>query len=583
MGFSNIISLLTGVALFLFGMLLMGEGLKKVAGNKLERILYKLTGNPLKGMLFGAGMTTVIQSSSATSVMMIGFVNTNLMKVRQAVPVILGAILGASTTGWVICLSTLEGAGGIATLFSTSTLAGVTAMVGIILKMFSSNIHKNRIGEVLLGFGVLMVGMATMSGSVSVLKDSEQFTELITKVSNPFFGILVGIAFTCVLQSSTAAVGILQALTVTGGISFGNAVPLIMGISIGGAVPVLLSSVSSTKEGRQTLLAYMISNIAGVVILAPIYYVAVYFGNIIPIEKSLGMVDVALANTIYRLVVVVILLPMYKQIVRLSERLIPNVEEIKKQESMILPDERLISRPSIALEQSKKAICDMATKAMDNFKTAVEMLDNYSDEIVEEIEKQEDIIDRYDDKLSNYLMKLNQVELDTAQNKTVAKQLHVITDFERIGDHGVNIIRSAKEFHEKNISMSKEAIDELKVIDSAVKEIFEMAYNAFSNDDLEMALNIEPLEEVIDGLCDMSKLNHMDRLRKGACEYEAAFVYNDMIISYERVADHCSNIALALISVKDNGFEPHAYSHDVKAKNKDFEEKYNEYKIKYQL
>ena len=385
MGFTNIVSLLTGVALFLFGMLLMGEGLKKVAGNKLERILYKLTGNPLKGMLFGAGVTTFIQSSSATSVMMIGFVNTNLMKVRQAIPVILGAILGTSITGWVICLSMLEGAGGIAALFSTSTLTGVTAIVGIILKMFSSKLHKNRIGEVLLGFSVLMVGMSTMSGSVSVLKNSPEFTDVITKVSNPLVGILIGIVFTCVLQSASAAVGILQALTVTGSIHFGDAVPLIMGISIGAAVPVLLSAITSTKEGRQTSLAYLTSNIAGVIILAPIYYVIVYFTDIIPTGKALDMVDVALINTIYRLIVVIVLLPMYKWLARLSELIIPNEEEIKKQESMVLPDERLRSRPSLALEQSKSAVCDMATKVVESFRAAVGMLEEYSEEMYETI------------------------------------------------------------------------------------------------------------------------------------------------------------------------------------------------------
>lgn len=583
MGFSNIISLLTGVALFLFGMLLMGEGLKKVAGNKLERILYKLTGNPLKGMLFGAGVTTFIQSSSATSVMMIGFVNTNLMKVRQAIPVILGAILGTSITGWVICLSMLEGAGGIAALFSTSTLTGVTALVGIFLKMFSSKLHKNRIGEVLLGFSVLMVGMSTMSGSVSVLKESPQFTTLITKVSNPLLGIIIGVVFTCVLQSASAAVGILQALTVTGSIQFGNAVPLIMGISIGAAVPVLLSAITSTKEGKQTSLAYLTSNLAGVIILAPIYYVIVHLSNVIPTDYSLGMVDIALINTIYRLVVVIILLPMYKWIARLSELIIPNEIENKKQEIMILPDERLLSRPSLALEQTKNAICDMAGKAVENYKVSLKMLEEYSEDSVDKIMEQEDIIDSYEDKLTNYLMKLNLAELDDVQNKVISKQLHVLTDFERIGDHGVNITQYARELNEKNIEISKEAMQDLKVIERAVDEIVNLAHQAFVNDDLNMAVSIEPLEEVIDSLCDVAKLHHIDRLRKGVCTYESAFAYNDMLISYERVADHCSNIALALISVRDNVFEPHAYSHDIKVKNKDFDEKYNEYKAKYQL
>lgn len=583
MGFSNIITLLTGVALFLFGMLLMGEGLKKVAGNKLERILYKLTGNPLKGMLFGAGVTTFIQSSSATSVMMIGFVNTNLMKIRQAIPVILGAILGTSITGWVICLSMLEGADGIAALFSTSTLTGATALIGIVLKMLSTNLHKNRIGDVLLGFSVLMMGMSTMSGSVAVLKENEEFTRLITKVSNPVVGILIGIGFTCVLQSASAAVGILQALTVTGSIHYDNVIPLIMGISIGAAVPVLLSALTSTKEGKQTSLAYLTSNVVGVLCMAPVYYVVAYVFDVFPMEKSLGMVDVALANTIYRLIVVMILLPTYKAIAKLSEMIIPNKEENIKQETMLLPDEKLVSRPSLALEQSKAAVCDMAAKAIENFKMAVELFDEYSEEKAQLIMKQESIIDAYEDKLTTFLMKLNCVELDNVQNGLLSKQLHAITDFERIADHAMNIAQYIREMKEKDMDMSKAAAKELKIIQSAIDEVLTITYEAFTKDNLTLAKNIEPLEEVIDSLCDTAKLHHVDRIRTGECTYEAAFLFNDILISFERVSDHCSNVGLAVVSSKDNTFEPHEYCKNIKIRDDDFEKKYEDYLSKYEL
>lgn len=583
MGFSNIITLLTGVALFLFGMLLMGEGLKKVAGNKLERILYKLTGNPLKGMLFGAGVTTFIQSSSATSVMMIGFVNTNLMKIRQAIPVILGAILGTSITGWVICLSMLEGADGIAALFSTSTLTGATALIGIVLKMFSTNLHKNRIGDVLLGFSVLMMGMSTMSGSVAALRESEEFTRLITKVSNPVVGILIGIGFTCVLQSASAAVGILQALTVTGSIHYDNVIPLIMGISIGAAVPVLLSALTSTKEGKQTSLAYLTSNVVGVLCMAPVYYVVAYVFDVFPMEKSLGMVDVALVNTIYRLIVVMILLPAYKAIAKLSEMVIPNKEESIKQETMLLPDEKLVSRPSLALEQSKASVCDMAAKAIENFKMAVELFDEYSEEKAQLIMKQESIIDAYEDKLTTFLMKLNCVELDNVQNGLLSKQLHAITDFERIADHAMNIAQYVREMKEKDMDMSHAAAKELKIIQSAIDEVLTITYEAFTKDNLTLAKNIEPLEEVIDSLCDTAKLHHVDRIRTGECTYEAAFVFNDILISFERVSDHCSNVGLAVVSAKDNTFEPHEYCKNIKIRDDDFEKKYEDYLSKYEL
>lgn len=583
MDVTDIISLLIGIALFLFGMTLMSEGLKKVAGNKLENILFRLTGNPIKGMLFGIGITTLVHSSSATAIMMIGVVNTNLMKVKQAVPVIIGSILGSCITGWMICLSVLEGAKGIVSLFSTTTLTGVSAVVGISLKMFSKKVYKNRIGEVLLGFSVLMVGLSTMSESASVLKESESFMNLLIKVSNPLLGILIGIVFTCIIQSATAAVGIIQTLTVTGSITIGNAVPLVMGISIGAAMPVLLSAIGSTKEGKQTALAYLTSNSLGVLIIAPVYYAIINILEWNPTTKIIGMVGVASINSIYRLVVMIVLLPLYKIIVRFSELLIPNKEEIMKEQVMILPDERVLSRPTLALSQAEKSVIDMAKKAIDNVNNSISLVENYSLAGTEEIVYIEELVDSYEDKLTTYLMKLHTVELDSEQNMIFSKCIHAITDIERISDHAVIISRIATLLHEKNMGMSMEAIRELNIIKKALDEILNLAIYSFEHNNLESARKIGPLEKVIDKLCDDAKLIHIDRLRKGMCKHEVAFVFNDILASYGRIAAHCSNIALLVMSTKDKNYETHAFSQYVFKDDIDYEKFYTGFKEKYEI
>ncbi len=583
MDITVIMKLLTGVSLFLFGMTLMSEGLKKVAGNQMETVLGKLTGSPCKGILFGTAVTTVIQSSSATTVMVVSFVNSGILRVRQAIPVILGAILGTSITGWVICLSELEGVGGVASIFSTSTLICVTAVLGIVLKMFSKKVMHNRIGEVLLGFAVLMHGMSTMSGAVGFLKDSEAFAGMLVKFSNPLLGIFVGIIFTCVLQSASAAVGILQVLTVTGGITFEVVLPLIIGISIGAAVPVLLSAIGAIAEGKQTALAYLTSNVMGALFVGVLFYGIAMFVEIPFMSSTLTMVTVALVNTIYRLIVILVLSPFCNLIAGLSERVFKVEAEEIDDDGLMPLDDRFVSQPSMAVEQCRKAIFDMAERACDGLQSAIKLRHEYSEETYNNVVLQENVVDVYEDKIGTYLMKVSTWELDEIQVGMVSKFLHTLSDFERISDLARNLAESTNEIRERNIELTDEIIHELDVMEAAVSEIVESTITAFESNDLVFASKIEPLEDVIDNLCSDIKANHMNRINSGLCTYELSFVFSDMLTNYERIADHCSNIAIAMISINSNRYDTHEYLHNIKKKDELFEVHSEEYMKKYFL
>lgn len=583
MSVENVLELLTGIALFLFGMSLMGEGLKQVAGNKLEVILYKLTGSPLKGTLFGAGITAVIQSSSATSVMVVGFVNSGLMKLYQAIPVVLGAIFGTSITGWVICLSELNGASGLTALLSTSTLTCAAALVGIFLRMFSKNRFKNHLGSILLGFAVLMFGMSAMSGAVSPLKESAAFIGILTKFSNPVIGVLVGIAFTSILQSASAAVGILQALSIAGVISFSIALPLIMGIGIGAAVPVLLSAIGATREGKCTAFAYLISNAMGAAIVAVVFYALNAVFSFSFMNLMLTTVSIAILNSVYRLIVVALLLPLVKQIEKIALFMVSSKNESVQEKPELLPlEERFINHPALAIEQSRNAVNDMANKAQENLFLAFELLRKYSPEQYEQAQMLEELVDSYEDKLGTYLLKITSKELDSMQNASVGKILHTITDFERISDHAVNLADTAKELFEQKKSFSGPALHEVDVIGTAVKEIVTASFHAFLTNDLQLASRIEALEEVIGDLCGEAKLHHVERLQEGLCSFSAGFAFNDIMTSYERVADHCSNIAVAMIAIESDSFDTHEYINSVKQlKHDTFAEYLEEYSQKY--
>lgn len=584
MSVADVISLLGGIALFLFGMSLMGEGLKKVAGSRLELVLYKLSSTPLKGVLLGTGVTAVIQSSSATSVMVVGFVNSDMMKVKQAIGVIMGAILGTSVTGWILCLSSLEGGSGVVQLLSTEVLTGIVAVVGIILRMFTGKTSNRYVGEILLGFAVLMYGMSAMSGAVSPLRESEAFIRILTSFSNPILGILVGLAFTSVLQSASAAVGILQALAITGAVTFEVALPIVMGIAIGAAVPVLLSALGANLNGKRTAFIYLLIDVLGVLIWALLFYGANAIIHFTFLGAVMSSVSIALMNTLFRLATVIVLLPCIGLMERMVELLFPDDGSAAEEQEMDRLEERFLQHPALSIEQSRLVTNSMAERAEGNLLMAVGLRNRWSDKDFRMVGETESVIDRYEDKLGTYLMKITSKSLSQSQSEEVSKYLHTISDFERISDHALNISEAAKEIHDKDLQFSPEACHELDVIESAVREILSIAVGAFVENDPQRASRVEPLEEIIDGLCDEMKSHHVDRLQSGSCTLNQGFVFNDLLTNYERVADHCSNIAVAIIELESDSFDTHEYLNSVRAmKSSSFARYYEEYKQEYHL
>ena len=584
MSVADVISLLGGIALFLFGMSLMGEGLKKVAGSRLELVLYKLSSTPLKGVLLGTGVTAVIQSSSATSVMVVGFVNSGMMKVKQAIGVIMGAILGTSVTGWILCLSSLEGGSGVVQLLSTEVLTGIVAVVGIILRMFTGKTSNRYVGEILLGFAVLMYGMSAMSGAVSPLRESEAFIRILTSFSNPLLGILVGLAFTSVLQSASAAVGILQALAITGAVTFEVALPIVMGIAIGAAVPVLLSALGANLNGKRTAFIYLLIDVLGVLIWALLFYGANAIIHFTFLDAVMSSVSIALMNTLFRLATVIVLLPCIGLMEHMVELLFPDDGSAAEEQEMDRLEERFLQHPALSIEQSRLVTNSMAERAEGNLLMAVGLRNRWSDKDFRMVGETESVIDRYEDKLGTYLMKITSKSLSQSQSEEVSKYLHTISDFERISDHALNISEAVKEIHDKDLQFSPEACHELDVIESAVREILSIAVGAFVENDPQRAARVEPLEEIIDGLCDEMKSHHVDRLQSGSCTLNQGFVFNDLLTNYERVADHCSNIAVAIIELESDSFDTHEYLNSVRAmKSSSFARYYEEYKQEYHL
>ena len=577
------ISLLGGVALFLFGMTLMGDGLKKVAGNKLEIILYKLTSTPLKGVLLGTGVTAVIQSSSATSVMVVGFVNSGMMQVRQAIGIVLGSILGTSITGWILCLSHISGSCWVS-LLSTATLTGVVAVVGIVLRMFCKDLAKHHIGDILLGFAVLMYGMSSMSGAVAPLKDSAAFIQLLTRFSNPLLGVLVGTVFTCILQSASAAVGILQALAITGTITFSVAFPITLGIAIGAAVPVLLSSLGASVKGKRTAYVYLLIDVIGAVVWGVVFYAvnaAVHFPFT---DTTMTTVSIALLNTIFRFATVLLLTPMIPLLEKLVSFLFPDKASTGALADIDRLEERFLAHPALAIEQSRLAIDSMDRQAQDNILSAFSLLDKFSDEQFAALQENEEAIDHYEDKLGTYLIKITSKELTPRQTADVSKYLHTISDLERISDHSLNIGETAQELYTKKIVFSPTGARELKVMLAAVTRILEITINAFLDNDVAAAYRVEPLEELIDNLCDEMKLHHIDRLQTGECTLNHGFAFNDLLTNCERVSDHCSNIAVAMIELESDSFDTHEYINSVMAMHShSFDEYYSEYSKEFQI
>ena len=563
--FSMILSLLSGVALFLFGMSLMGDGLKLVAGNKLEAFLYRMTNTPLKGVALGTCVTSVIQSSSATTVMVIGFVNSGMMKLKQAIGIIMGANIGTSITGWILCLSYIQGSGGIASILSTATISAVVAVIGIILRMFCKrSVHKN-IGNIMLGFAILMTGMQTMSGAVAPLRESPVFIDMLTMFSNPIAGILVGIAFTAVLQSASATVGVLQALSVTGILTFASAFPIVLGIGVGAACPVLISAIGANKNGKRTALIYLMN-----------------FGFM---DMIMTPVTIAALNTVFRVATVVVLFPFIPKLEKLVCMLVKNsAEELEDEADFDLLEERLINYPALAIAQCHRAMNGMSKKLRKNVNRAMNLLNDYQQDKYDKVQRKEDLIDKYESRLGEYLIQLTKREMNTAQTTQVSLYLHTINDFERIGDHASYIAHMANEMHDNHTQFSQAAWDELNIVMEAVREEINVTCNAFMKDDKEAAQRVAPLGAVITNLCDELKMHHVERLSKGECGLEEGTVFNDILNSFGRIAAHSASAMTALLKSGDTDADPHI--HDSKIYPTDSWEYYtyfNEYRQKYDV
>lgn len=584
-GISLILTLLSGVALFLFGMSMMGDGLKRVAGNKLELVLYKLTSTPLKGILLGTAVTAIIQSSSATTVMVVGFVNSGMMKVAQAIGIIMGANIGTSVTGWILCLSYIDGSSGIAQLLSTATISAVVAIIGIIFKMFVKKTTYKNVGDIMLGFSILMVGMQTMSGAVSPLKESPQFVNLLTTFENPFMGILVGIAFTAVLQSASASVGILQALSMTGSISFAAALPITMGIGVGAACPVLLSSIGTNKNGKRTALIYLLNDLFGMIFWSIVFYTVNAFVHFPFMDMNMRPVTIALMNSVFRMATILVLVPFIGLIEKFVFWLVKDdPEELEDQADFDLLEERFLAYPALAITQSHTAMNGMAKKARKNLSRSFALLKDFSQEKYNKIQEKENLIDKYEDKLGTYLMQLTGQPMNSTQTQQVSEFLHTLSDFERLGDHAVNISKVALELAEKKISFSESAQYEISVLSASIREITDLTVDAFCTDSLEMAKKVEPLRELIGMLCNELKNRHITRLREGKCEFQQGFAFNDLLTNLERVAAHCSNVAVAMIETDSSEFDTHEYVKSVRhMRDEAYQECFNAYAEKYNI
>ncbi len=560
----SVITLLGGLAFFLYGMHVMSTGLEKMAGGKLERILKRMTSNPLKSLLLGAGITIAIQSSSAMTVMLVGLVNSGIMQLGQTVGVIMGSNIGTTLTAWILSLAGIESENIWIKLLKPENFAPIVALIGIILLMAAKEKKKKDIGVICIGFSVLMYGMELMSAAVSPIAEIPEFQHLLTAFKNPLLGVLVGAVFTGVIQSSAASVGILQALSMTGGITCSMAFPIIMGQNIGTCVTALLSSFGTNKNAKRVVVIHMSFNIIGTVLCLLVFYGLNALFRFPFMEAVINPLGIAAAHSVFNIVTTAILLPFSRMLVKLANAVIRDNSE---SESYTFLDERLLNTPSFAISECNNMTVKMAELARNTIFQSIKLIADYQEKDAETILKNEDKLDLFEDKLGTYLVKLSSKALSDADSKQVSKMLHTIGDFERLGDHAVNILNVAQEIHEKKMSFSDEAEEELRQLIPALKEILEITMTAFESDDVSLATRVEPLEQVIDYLIAEIKRNHIERLQTGKCTIEMGFVLSDMLTNFERVSDHCSNIAVAMIEVDRNSFGTHEYLSGVKSMN----------------
>lgn len=585
----DILTMIGGLALFLYGMNVMGDGLKKASGGKLELILEKLTSNKLMAVLLGAGVTAVIQSSSATTVMVVGFVNSGIMKLSQAVGVILGANVGTTVTAWILSLTDVNGSSFFLQFLKPTSFSPVLAIIGVILiGMSKKEVHKN-VGTIMIGFAVLMFGMDTMSGSVTPFAQSPEISNLLLMFSNPVLGMLAGLILTAVIQSSSASVGILQALCASGAVSYATAIPIIMGENVGACMPALISGAGGNKGAKRAALIHLFYNIIKTVAFMAVFYAINAFVHFEFLDQAASAVGVAVIHSAFNVAAVIVMFPFTFILEKLVYLTIPESEEEKREADSIkkeiqLLDSRFLNTPGFALEQCKNVAIDMAEYSREALFLAIQMFEKYDKESAAKVIELENIVDHYEDEIGSYLVKLSSRHLTEKDSQELSVLLHCIGDFERISDHAINIMESAKEMNQKELSFSKKAQEELAVYTGAIKDIVNTSVLVFQEEDLKLAEMIEPLEEVIDYLSVEVKKRHMKRLRKGKCTIEMGFVLSDVTTNYERVSDHCSNIALSLLQLNEENFETHEYQESISGKdNAAFITEVKHLKERYQL
>ncbi len=578
----DVLTFIGGISLFLFGMNYMGSALEKKAGGQLSGLLSKFTSNKYTGFLLGLIVTAVIQSSSATTVMVVGFVNSGIMTIAQSVGVIMGANVGTTVTAWILSLTGLSGDSVLIQLLKPTSFTPILALIGIILYMFLKDSKKKDIGMILIGFAVLMFGMDTASDAVSGLKDVPQFTQLFVLFKNPILGILAGALLTGIIQSSSASVGILQALCVTGQVSVGAAFPIILGQNIGTCVTALLSSMGANKNAKRAAMIHFNFNLFGSVILMALFYGANAIFNFAFVDKSASGVDIAIIHTACNLIVTAVFLPLSSLLEKVSTKMIR--DNGGEEEEVILLDERLFINPAVALGQARERTYEMVKETSIAISKGLGQLSSYDEKRAERIKKLEEKIDKYEDVINSYLVKLSATDLSAEDSYEMTKLLHVISGFERISDHAVHISVYAREMQEGNMKLSQSAKNELTVIAMAVLEAMDMTSKAFRHNNIEMATDVEAIEQVIDKLTARAKNNHIERMLKDNCTFEQGLVYNDILSALERVSDHCSDICASMIEISHSSMGVHEYLHEFKSKdNPAFRDKYYEFKEKYKF
>lgn len=582
----DILNLLGGIALFLFGMHTLSASLEKLAGGKLETWLEKATSRPIKGVVLGAIITAVIQSSAATTVMIIGFVNSGLMKLSQAIGVIMGANIGTTATSWLLSLQSISGSDGFSflNLLKPTTFTPVLAVIGVFLIMFTKSDKKKTIGMILAGFAVLMFGMNSMSSATAGLAENETFCNILMMFSNPVLGVIAGAVLTAVLQSSSASIGILQSIAIsTGKVTYSVALPLLLGQNIGSCVTALISSVGANKPAKRVAFVHLYFNVIGTVVFLSIFYLLNAFISMPFMEESLNAVGIAVIHTGFNVLATALFMPFTKQLEKLACLTVRDDSNDEKLTPMLL-DERLLKTPSVAIEQCRNVCIRMARLTQETLKMSMEVVTTYDAKKCAEVIDNENAIDIFEDKIGSYILKISSKDLSENDSKIVSSMLHTIGDLERISDHAVNIVEAAEEMHSKKIKFSQQALRELPVIVNAVSEILDMSINAFVNNDVNLAKNVEPLEDVIDQLRSDLKTRHIERLRNGKCTIELGFILQDLLTNFERVSDHCSNIAVYLIQISDNSMDTHEYMNELKKLDRsEFMDEFNDYKNKYIL